>query len=61
MKNKYLQDIRDLQEVTLTKICKENNINYSNVYNGKASEKTTKIARDEFVKEFKKVISKIGE
>lgn len=61
MKNKYLQDIKSLQEVTLRKICNENNINYSNLYNGNASEKTTKLARDEFIKEFKKVINKIGE
>ena len=60
MKNKYIQDIKDIQEITLRKICKENNINYANVYNARASEKTIKLARDEYINELKNVIKKIG-
>lgn len=60
MKDKYLSDIKSLQEVNLSKICRNNNINYSNVYNGLASEKTIKLARDEYIKELKEKIKKIG-
>ena len=60
MKDKYLNDIKSLQEVNFSKICKDNNINYSNVYNGLASEKTIKLARDEYIKELKEKIKKIG-
>lgn len=60
MKDKYLNDIKSLQEVNFSKICRNNNINYSNVYNGLASEKTIKLARDEYIKELKEKIKKIG-
>lgn len=60
MKNKYIQDIKDIQEITLRKICKENNINYANVYNARASLETIKLARDEYINELKNVIKKIG-
>ena len=60
MKDKYLSDIKSLQEVNFSKICKNNNINYSNVYNGLASEKTIKLARDEYIKELKEKLKKIG-
>lgn len=60
MKDKYIQDIRKIQEITFSKICKDNNINYANVYNGLASEKTTKLARDEYIKTLNEIIKKIG-
>lgn len=60
MKDKYIQDIRKIQEITFSKICKDKHINYANVYNGLASEKTTKLARDEYIKALNEIIKKIG-
>ena len=47
MKEKYLNFILSFSKISISSICKELNINRSNILNGKASEETIKLLYDE--------------
>lgn len=46
MKEKYLTFILSFSKISISSICKELNINRSNILNGKASEETIKLLYD---------------
>lgn len=51
MKNKYLSFIKNFSNINVSKICKQLNINRSNILNGKSSEETTRLLYDEINKQ----------
>lgn len=55
MKNKYLKFILSFSKISISKICKELNIDRQNILNGKASEETTKKLYDELRKRLTKL------
>ena len=58
MKNEYLKFIKQFSKININKICKNLNINRSNVLNGIASEGTTKLLYDEIKKELNELLKK---
>lgn len=61
MKNKYLKFIKQFSKINITQICKDLNINRSNILNGSASEETTRLLYDEIKKELIELLKKEGE
>lgn len=61
MKEQYLKFIKQFSKINITQICKDLNINRSNVLNGIASEETTKLLYDEIKKELNDLLKKEGE
>lgn len=57
MKDKHLKFILSFSKISISSICKELNINRSNILNGKASEETTKKLYDELKKRLTKLNS----
>ena len=58
MKQEYLQKIKDLQKITLTKVCKDTKVDKSNLISGKASLESTKKVHDKMIEEIKKIIER---
>ena len=50
MKETYLKFIKDFSQISIVNICKQLNVNRSNVLNGNASEETIKKVYDELKK-----------
>ena len=57
MKDEYLKFIFSFSKISISSICKELNINRSNILNGKASEETIKKLYDELKKRLTKLNS----
>ena len=57
MKDEYLRFIFSFSKISISSICKELNINRSNILNGKASEETIKKLYDELKKRLTKLNS----
>lgn len=55
MKEKYLDFILSFSKISISSICKELNINRSNILNGKASEETIKLLYDELKKKLEEI------
>ena len=55
MKEKYLTFILSFSKISISSICKELNINRSNILNGKASEETIKLLYDELKKRLEEI------
>lgn len=49
-KEKDLQFIKDFSKINVSQICKDLNIDRSNVLRGRASEEKTKLVKDEILK-----------
>lgn len=52
----YLEKIKQLNKINITAICKELNINRSNLYNGRTTEKNEKRVYERIIEEYKKII-----
>lgn len=55
MKDEYLKFILSFSKISISSICKELNINRSNILNGKASEETIKLLYDELKKRLEEI------
>ena len=55
MKTKYLKFILSFSKISISSICKDLNINRSNILNGKASEETIKLLYDELKKRLEEI------
>ncbi len=55
MKEKYLKFILSFSQISISSICKELNINRSNILNGKASEETIKLLYDEIKRRIEEI------
>lgn len=55
MKAKYLNFILSFSKISISSICKNLNINRSNILNGKASEETIKLLYDELKKKLEEI------
>jgi predicted transcriptional regulator len=54
-KKRDLEFIKAFNKITLTEICKDLNIDKSNVYRGVASAKNIKLVKDEIIKRFDEI------
>jgi len=54
----YLDKIKSINKITLTKICKELNINRSNLLNGKSTEENEKKVYYQLLQEIEKIKNK---
>ena len=52
----YLEKIKQLNKINIATICKELNINRSNLYNGRTTEENEKRVYERIVEEYKKII-----
>ena len=52
----YLEKIKQLSKINIVAICKELNINRSNLYNGKTTEENEKRVYEKIVQEYNKII-----
>ena len=57
-KEKDLLFIKNFSKITISSICKDLNINNSNIWNGNASEDTTRKVREEIENRYKKIQKK---
>lgn len=55
-KEKDFNDIKKLNSINISSICKRLNINLQNLYNLKTSSKKIKLVKSEFIKELKQCI-----
>lgn len=55
MKDEYLKFILSFSKISISSICKELNINRSNILNGKASEETIKLLYDELKRRLEEI------
>ena len=52
----YLEKIKQLNKITLTGICKELNINRSNLLNGRTTKENEKRVYEKMIEEIKKIM-----
>lgn len=52
----YLDKIKAISKINISRICKELKINRSNLLNGRTTEQNEKLAYEKLIEEFKKVI-----
>ena len=53
----YLEKIKQFGKININTICKELNINRSNLYNGRTTKENEKKAYEKLVEEIKKIIN----
>lgn len=53
----YLEKIKRLNKITLTKVCSDLNINRSNLVNGRTTKENEKRVYEKMIEEIKKIIS----
>lgn len=58
-KQKYFEDIKKINSINISYICKKLNINIQNLYNLKTSSKKIKLVKDELIYELKKCINEM--
>lgn len=54
----YLTKIKKLSKINISSICKELNINRSNLYNGKTTEENEKRVYEKIIEEYEKIIKR---
>ena len=52
----YLDKIKQISKINISKVCKDLNINRSNLLNGNSSKENEKKVYDKLVEEFMKII-----
>lgn len=52
----YLEKIKQFSKINITAVCKELNINRSNLYNGRTTEENEKRVYERIIEEYKKII-----
>lgn len=52
----YLTKIKALSKITISKICKELNVNRSNLLNGKTTKENEKKVYDKIIEEYERAI-----
>lgn len=54
-KQQHLNFIKAFSNISISKICRDNHINRSNILNGKASPETTKVLFDKIIEELQEI------